>query len=346
MKEKKIQHIYWFAYYGLSSPSVRYRALFPLQDFNANRDITYDLVLPGYKIKNLLQFFKVYFSILFFRKKNSIIVIQRIQSRFIYAFLLKLLIRIRNDNTIYDLDDADYLDTDPATIYYFAKHCSAIAAGSERIKKHLEAFNRNVFHVTSPVVDLGICKGKRNQKFTIGWIGDFGGEHRRCLEELLFPVLVDIDFPVTLVLMGIKTYEEKTQVLEQFTFSKTISLEIPMDIDWANECSIQQEISRFDVGIATLSNKPIQLSKSGIKAKQYLNNGVPTISSDLKENNRFVRHEKNGFLCTTSEEFLRSIRHLRDMDDSNYELMVTEALNSRVYFNHDYYYHAILEMVD
>jgi hypothetical protein len=39
----------------------------------------------------------------------------------------------------------------------------------------------------------------------------------------------------------------------------------------------------------------MQLSKSGIKAKQYMNNGVPVLSSNLPENNTVVIDGFNVF---------------------------------------------------
>src|SRR5688572_13337958 len=127
MKDEKIEFIYWFAYYNLRSPSIRYRAKYPLDFFKQHKGVNSYLVIPGYSPKRILIFLKAYFSALLFRKKNSLIVIQRVQSDFIYANLLKLLVRIRKRDTVYDLDDADYLELKPDTIHYFAKHCQKIS---------------------------------------------------------------------------------------------------------------------------------------------------------------------------------------------------------------------------
>src|SRR4030067_1603790 len=112
MEKKKIEFIYWFAYYNLDSPSVRYRAKYPLEFFRKHKGVESFLVIPGYSPSKIFLFLKAYFSVLFFRRKNSLIVIQRVQSHFIYSTLLKLLVKIRIKDTVYDLDDADYLEVD------------------------------------------------------------------------------------------------------------------------------------------------------------------------------------------------------------------------------------------
>ena len=58
-------------------------------------------------------------------------------------------------------------------------------------------------------------------------------------------------------------------------------LDIPRDIDWNNEVELQKRIAQFDVGIATLSKVQVQIAKSGLKAKQYLNNESPVICNDV-----------------------------------------------------------------
>jgi len=106
MPHQRIKFIYWFAYHDLFASSVRYRGKYPLDFAREKLGIGSYLVVPGYSLKRLLLFLKAYFSALLFRKPGSLIVVQRVQSDFIYATLLKLLVLIRNKNTIYDLDDA------------------------------------------------------------------------------------------------------------------------------------------------------------------------------------------------------------------------------------------------
>ncbi|HOW31191.1 MAG TPA: hypothetical protein PLP88_06465 [Bacteroidales bacterium] len=342
---EKIEFIYWFAYYNLDSPSVRYRAKYALDFFKAKKEIGNYLILPGYKPKCIFLFLKAYFSALLFRKRNSLIVIQRVQSHFIYANLLKLLVRVRYNNSIYDLDDADYLQVNPDTIYYFARHCHKISAGSRQIEIHLRQFNAAVFHTTSPIVDLGIVKENRNSIFTVGWIGGFGGDHKDSLIELVFPALKELTCQLKFVIIGVLKTTDIEFIHEYFSLSPNVQLEIPTGIDWNDEVYIQKCIVSFDVGIASLAKSEMHISKSGIKAKQYLNNGVPVLSTDLPENNTVVVDGLNGFFCSTIHDFKEGIIKFSTMTDTNYSKFSINARKSIINFDHNKYFEDFVKII-
>ncbi|MES2396659.1 MAG: glycosyltransferase [Bacteroidota bacterium] len=338
LENKKIEFIYWFAYYNVDSPSVRYRAKYPLDFFREHKNVESYFVVPSYSLTNIFCFFKAYFLALFFRRQNSLIVIQRVQSNFIYANLLKLLIRIRNNDTVYDLDDADYLEVNPKTIYYFAKHCEKISAGSKQIETYLSRFNNQIVHTTSPIVDLGMVKTNKNAIFTIGWIGGFGGEHKDSLIELVFPTLKDLTFQLKLIIIGVVKLDDLEFVKKYFQGNSNIEIEIPLGIDWNDEIDIQKRIVLFDIGIATLANSEMQLSKSGIKAKQYMNNGVPVLSTNLPENNTVVVDGFNGFFCTTTNDFKERLNQFFKITDTDYLQFSKNARESISNFDHNKYY--------
>lgn len=338
LDKKKIEFIYWFAYYNLDSPSVRYRAKYPLDFFKKFKSVESYLIIPSYRPIAIYLFLKAYLSALFFRKPNSLIVIQRVQSRFIYSTLLKFLIRIKNQDTVYDLDDADYLEVNPKTIYFFAKHCEKISAGSKQIEIYLKQFNNHIIHTTSPIVDLEIVKTKRNSIFAIGWIGGFGGEHKDSLIELVLPAIKELTFRLKLILIGVIKIFDLEYIEKYFQDNSNIEIEVPLEIDWNDEVDIQTRIVQFDVGIATLTNSEMQLSKSGIKAKQYLNNGVPVLSTNLPENNTVVVDGVNGYFCATTNDFKKRINQFYNMTDSDYSQFSKNARESISKFDHNKYF--------
>jgi len=313
-----LQKIYWFAYYNHDSPSVRYRAQYPLDFAQSGLGIKSTLVIPGYTLTRLLTFISAWFSALLSSSENSLVVIQRVRSNFIYANLLKLLVRLRKENTVYDLDDADYLEGDPKTIHFFAKKCKYVAAGSEEIVKYLRSYNSNTFHHTSPTPDLGIVKQKRNKVFNIGWVGSYGWGHKDTLQQLVFPAIKSLEFECSFTMVGVENKSDRNEIIAEFRGSQARPVFIT-DLNWHDEEEVQKTIATFDVGIATLMDHPLQLAKSGIKAKQYMNNGVPVLSTDLPENNRFVKHHYNGFLCNTIPEFRKRLKEFRKMDFEEYE---------------------------
>ncbi len=332
-----IKFIYWFAYYNLDSPSVRYRGFYPLNFAKDQFSIPNYFVYPKYSLRHIIKFAQAYFSALFFRKENSIIVIQRVQSNFIYANLLKLLVLLRKEGTIYDLDDADYLVHSPKTMHFFARNCESIAAGSQEILHYMKRFNENTFHVTSPTPDLRMIKMQRNKQFTIGWIGGYGWGHKDSLMKSVFPAIKRLKFDCKLILIGIMKQKDIEDLMTYFKNSPQVTLEIPTAINWNDEKELQSQICAMDVGIATLLDHPIQLAKSGIKAKQYMNNAVPVLSTDLPENNNVVVNGFNGLLCSSVEEFERGINTFKHMSDEEYTRFSSNARNSIVHFNHHKY---------
>ncbi|MEO0075997.1 MAG: glycosyltransferase [candidate division WOR-3 bacterium] len=344
MDNNKIEFIYWFAYYNTHSSSVIYRGKYPLEYFKKFKGINYYFVVPGYTPIRLINFLKSYLSALLFRKRNSLIVIQRVQSNFIYATLLKILIRIRNKDTIYDTDDADYLNVNPKTIYYFAEHCHKISAGSKKIAQHLSRFNNNILHITSPVFDLGIVKTYKSAIFTVGWIGEFDSEHKECLISIVFPAIKQLKFQLKFVLMGVTNKIDELFIKNYFHNYKNIIIEIPLNINWNDEIKIQKRITEFDVGIATLMNSEFQTSKSGIKAKQYMNNGVPVLSSNLPENNSVVVDGYNGYFCDTTEDFIERLNKIYFMNNSEYFKLSENARKSIENFDYNKYYRDLIRI--
>jgi len=335
MKEQSLNFIYWFAYYNLDSPSVRYRAQYPLEFFKKKHGINYYLIIPGYSLIRIIKFVFAYFSALFMLKKDSIIVIQRVNSNFVFSNLLKLLVIIRKENLVYDIDDADYLEYNPKTIYYFAKNCKVISAGSKKIAEHLSQFNTRIVHTTSPIVDLNIVKKKRNELFTVGWIGGFGGEHKDSLIKYVFPALKEISFIFRLIMIGVTKDSDSKFITNYFSKTSNIEVVIPGNLNWNSEIGIQNWIITFDVGIATLLDTEIQRSKSGIKAKQYMNNGIPVVSTNLPENDSIVIDGENGFLCSNPLDFEKRITEFYEMSESEYSRFSANARHSIKNFNHE-----------
>ncbi len=314
-----IELVFWFAYYTLDSPSIRYRALYPLDFVKKEHGIDYRLIIPSYSFKSIVRFLSAYLQALIFKKSKSIVVIQRVRSNFIYSNLLKLLVATRKQYTIYDLDDADYLQHNPRSIYFFARNCQCISAGSSEIANHFRPFNSNVSHISSPILDLGLLKQKRNEVFTVGWVGGYKWGHKKSLNEFFFPALKMLPFYCNVLLLGITDKEDEKEILGEFQECNHIEIEIIKDTEWSNELQLQNAIMQFDVGIATLSNNKVQISKSGIKAKQYMNNGVPVVCNNLPENNNVVQHGYNGFVCNSAEEFAEYIMKLKQMPDEEYQ---------------------------
>lgn len=338
MTNRTIRNIYWFAYYNLDSPSVRYRAKYPLDFAKEKLGINCKLVIPGFKPKRLFNFIYAFLKVLIFSNNDTLFVIQRVRSNFIYANLLKVLVKFRKENSVYDLDDADYLEYDHKNIFYFVKNCNFISAGSQEIKDYLLKLNKNTFHITSPILDLGIYKRQKNEIFTVGWVGGYNWGHKESLFKYFFPAIKSIPFDCKLILIGVTKTQDEKEIREYFESNKNLQLEIPLNINWQNEKDLQERIVKFDVGVATLLNNQVQLSKSGIKAKQYMNNGVPVLCNNLPENNKIIIQGHNGFICDSIDDFLTRIIQFKEMANEEYLVFSKNARSSIIYFDHNKYF--------
>lgn len=315
-----VKHIYCFAFYDMSAPSVRYRIKYPLDLLYTEQGISYDLIHPGYDFKNMRKFLWVFLSALLFRKRNSLIIFQKIYTKGLYANALKMLLFFRPKKTFYDIDDAEYIRFEPNTVQHFMKHCETCTVGSETLKNYALQHNANVILLTSPVIAHQEIKTSRNALFTIGWIGFYSG-HKDNLHSITFPAINTLKEPVKLVILGVRKAAHRQEIRDYFASNENIQIEIPEDIDWLDELSVYRQIKTFDVGISPLLDNEFNRAKSAFKLKQYLSAGVPALCSPIGENIHFLDEGKNGFFCDSPEAYTRAILKIKNMNDEQYQLL-------------------------
>lgn len=336
----EIKHIYWFSYFNLSEPSVRYRAKYPLEQLQSQYGITSSVVLPERNLHGIWQFIKVFLSALLFRKKDSLIVFQKIYTNGLYAKTLQLLLLLSPCNTLYDIDDAEYTRRPAGTIHYFMKKCTACTVGSAALANYARQFNTEVALLTSPVIEHGVSRAPDNV-FTVGWIGYYGA-HRESLTRLLFPALQKTDFPVRLKLLGVAGSEEREEIRNYFSNKPNISLDMPADIDWQNEYAVYRHVASFDVGVSPLTDTEFNRAKSAFKLKQCLSCGIPVLGSSVGENLRFLKDGVNGYLCDSPDDYYENICRLQQLPAAAYSLLSENAKQSITQFSIAHYCAALL----
>ena len=70
--------------------------------------------------------------------------------------------------------------------------------------------------------------------------------------------------------------------------------------NWFDEFEINTAMSNWQLGLAPLHDTVVCRAKSAFKVKQYLNLGIPAVSTKVGENNVFIHHDVNGFLFDDS----------------------------------------------
>jgi glycosyltransferase involved in cell wall biosynthesis len=319
-----IKHIYWFSYFDLSEPGIRYRGKYLLEELKQEHNISYDIVYTGYRPNTIIHFLRVYFSILFFRQKNSLVVFQKIRTNRIYSRVLMLLLRFRNKATIYDIDDPDYIKFSKVVMHKFMKHSSACFAGSDALLQYCGEYNKNVMLLSSPVIKHGYIKEKRNDVLNIGWIGYYNA-HKQSLHELLFPAVLKAERPVMLTLLGVVKAEYIASIEKYFSGNGNVTVNIPRDIDWQNEDAVYKMICRFDIGVSPLLDTEVNRAKSAFKLKQYLSCGIPVLASPVGENQRFLKDGYNGYSCMSASEFYEAINKVQNLNAAYFEMLQRNA---------------------
>jgi len=230
----KVKHIYYFSSYNKTGVSVRYRGVYFLKELYEDYGITSTFVYPGYGIIEIENFILTFLKALFRNRNTTIVIFQKLYTKGIYTCLLKILLKIRPKGTVYDTDDADYLRYFDRNIFFFMKNCQLCTVGSNALKMFSGKYNKHVILLTSPIIKHNHVKQKRNKLLHIGWIGDYGlnqgftseFSHKISLNQILFPVLKEIDLQLQLTILGIRNLNDKKEIQDYFKDADNIILKI------------------------------------------------------------------------------------------------------------------------
>lgn len=344
-----VRHIHWFTYQHRDLPSVRYRAVHPLRHLWDWHGVGSTLVVPGRTPQFVAAFLRAWLRALLHPGKGSVIVVQRVHSFGPYAFALWLLTFLRGDRCIYDIDDAEYIERPSASIKALMRSCALVTTGSDCLMRYARRFNPNTVLLTSPVPDHGCSKAlrdrmpRRNDVFTIGWVGCFWGTHEANLEHLVYPALHDLGFRARLVVLGARGGLAEQRLRSRFRGDPWLTIEVDHDVPWCDESAVHARIATFDVGLAPLLDTEINRCKSAFKLKQYMSCGVPVLTSPIGENLRFLRHGVNGLLCADAAAFRAGIYRMAGMADEDHARMSRAASASVADFDLAHYTEAFLK---
>ncbi|MDH4474021.1 MAG: hypothetical protein QE487_15545 [Fluviicola sp.] len=242
---------------------------------------------------------------LLFTRTSGIVVIQRVSSFGFYAGLLKLVIRFRKRTHYfcYDLDDAIYEEmANDAQIRWFMQHVHLVIVGSDELVSYAQQWNRNVRLITTPVVSTDLLASPTvSDRLVLGFIGCYWGTHYRNMLDWVLPALIELDFPITLEIIGAEKEVER-QLTESFLANSSVTLRFKSINSWMDEDEINQAMVDWDLGLAPLNDTVVCRAKSAFKVKQYLNLGIPVASTNVGENPKFIQHGQTGFLYSTIDE--------------------------------------------
>ena len=327
--------IYYFSHYTPSAACVRYRGKYLLENLHKTKEIKYHFIYPEYSVKMMTQFLFVVFNIIF-TKKKGLIICQKIYRPGLFSKILYYLIRYSGTKSLYDIDDAYYVNYGEVVINKFISASNGVITGSEALLQYAKKLNPNSKKIASSVIRQSVEIKLKPDKLTIGFVGSVN-YYLPVLMEQVFPAILEINIPAKLVVLGINREYHPKMITDYFQKKSNIEVIIPEIKNWENEALIYNWIKTFTIGLSPLTNSIIDNSKSAFKMKQYLSCGVPVLGSDIGENKSLINHFKNGLICNSKNEYINAIKFIEQMDDIEYEKLQITALESVKSYYYDSY---------
>tara|TARA_Y100001968_G_scaffold330212_1_gene381431 strand:- start:434 stop:1528 length:1095 start_codon:yes stop_codon:yes gene_type:complete len=267
-------------------------------------------LIPFYYFRRLI--------FLFFRKSdNEVLFIEK--ELFPYLPYSVELIFLRNKKYILDYDDAIFENYNGKSYESSTKNSSfknrlirflfknkipklikgslLVINGNDYLNKFSEKENAKKSIIIPSSIKFSNYKDHHNVKkrnrnqINVGWIGNPGSQISILEISSVFKSLVDINF----IFIGIKDvpfYIKNAKFLE-----------------WKEETEVQS-LTNFDIGIMPLKDLEFQRGKCAYKLIQYMACGVPVIASPVGVNAEIITDGENGFLASSSEEWLEKLNIL------------------------------------
>ena len=258
----------------------------------------YDSIIKGY-IRRFFRLLTVY-------KYDLVVIEYELFPYFpaIFEFLLSKL----GVKYVVDYDDAIFhnynLSKNKAIRYFLGnkiaivmKYSMCVLAGNKYLASYANKAGGKKIEIIPTVIDATRYKQKQilpNEKISIGWIGSPSTfKYLKTIRPVLSKLVKRYEIEV--IIVGAKD---------------TLGLKgIEKHVEWSQVTEVAS-ILTFDIGVMPLDETPWAKGKCGYKLIQYMACGLPVICSPVGMNTDLVRHNVNGFLANSPEEWEGAFENL------------------------------------
>lgn len=214
---------------------------------------------------------------------------------------------------IYDFDDAIWLTDkkeEPLIDRIFRWRCKAgsickwsykVSCGNEYLQQYAKRFNRNCVLNPTTIDSENLhnrelyTTQKSEKRIVIGWTGSHS-----TLKYL---------YRLEIVLQKIQKKFEQVDILVVADKKPIMNLDRISYKSWSKESEITN-LLQADIGIMPLPDDDWTKGKCGFKALQYMALEIPAVISPVGVNKEIVRHEANGYLCNSDDEWILILEKL------------------------------------
>ena len=248
-----------------------------------------------------------------FRYKNYDIVFVQREAIMIGITYFERSIRKTKAKFIFDFDDSIWLmDTsegnkkfewlkDPEKTARNIRHANLVIAGNAYLADYARHYNKNI-KIIPTTIDTEVHKPLhlKKDKITIGWSGSL-----TTIKHFEYA----LDF--------LKIIKKKYPQVEICVVSDGVYTNDEIDIKgiaWSSETEVQS-INSFSIGIMPLPNDEWAKGKCGLKGLSYMACEIPTIMSPVGVNTEIIKHGENGFLASSTEEWVEYLSKLIESEE-------------------------------
>lgn len=232
------------------------------------------------------------------------------------AGLLERALLARHPAVVYDTDDALHVPQPgtstsvfqrlrPLAKYdTFARGAAAVLVASKELARHVRELNSHceVFPMTIDTERFRKARERRgpHEQVVVGWSGSRAS--LRYLEQLRAPLVAAVEAGARIrIITGAP--------------DAVPDLGIPLEVVPWTAAREAADLVELDVGVLPLADTTFERGKFPYKAVQYGAAGVPIVASNVGHTREIVRDGVNGFLVTSTADWIeRLLRLINDAD--------------------------------